>query len=124
MGSIKEKDDEIDDSMNKIETLQTKLSGKDEKYKNKCNEFDELLAKYNKLEKEMEAKQSRIGKLNIRIKEYQTAKMEKDDDTKLNLKQYNVQIVTIEENKKLIELLRKQVGEYKTKYQIEQEALV
>merc|ERR1711933_459288 len=72
---------------------------------------------------EMEAKASRIGKLNIQIKQYQTAKMEHDDDTKLKLKQYNVQIVKIEENKKLIELLRKQVGEFKTKYQIEQEAL-
>merc|ERR1719411_2337165 len=71
----------------------------------------------------MEAKQSRIGKLNIQIKEYQTKQMEHDDDTKLKLKQYNVQIIKIEENKKLIELLRKQVGEFKTKYQIEQEAL-
>merc|ERR1712244_18748 len=39
-------------------------------------------------------------------------------------KQYNVQIVTIEENKKLIEKLRQKVGELKTLYQLEQEALV
>merc|ERR1719461_457862 len=72
----------------------------------------------------MEGKQARIGKLNIQIKEYQTAKMQADDDIKLKLKQYDVQIIKIEENKKLIELLRKQVGEFKTKYQLEQEALV
>merc|ERR1712154_187400 len=94
------------------------------KYKNKCNEYDELMAKYNKLSKELEAKELRIKKLNIKIKQYESDKMQQDDDTKLKLKQYNVQIVTIEENKKLIEKLRQKVGELKTLYQLEQEALV
>merc|ERR1712228_694983 len=107
-----------------MNALREEVAAKDDEIALLKKKNDDLMAKYNKLEKEMEAKQSRIGKLNIQIKEYQTAKMEKDDDTKLKLKQYNVQIITIEENKKLIELLRKQVGEYKTKYQIEQEALV
>merc|ERR1712207_114617 len=49
--------------------------------------------------------------------------MQEDDEVNLKLKQYNVQIIQIEENKKLIEKLRNQVGEYKTKYQLEQEAL-
>jgi len=122
--AVKEKNDEIDDLMNKIEQLNNKNMAKDEKYKNKCNEYDELMAKYNKLSKELEAKELRIKKLNIKIKQYESDKMQQDDDTKLKLKQYNVQIVTIEENKKLIEKLRQKVGELKTLYQLEQEALV
>eukprot|EP01084_Bolivina_argentea_P099771 179301_1 len=119
---LKEKKDEIDDLMNKIEALQNKVSAHQDKYKKKCNEYDELDAKYKKLEKDLVQSQGKIGKLNIRIKEYGTAKMQEDDEVKLKLKRYNVQIVTIEENKKLIEKLRQQVGQYKTKWQLEQEA--
>merc|ERR1712244_61404 len=89
--SIKEKNDEIDDLMNKIELLQTKLSGHQDKFKNKCNEYDELFNKYKKLEKEKENGLVKINKLNVKIKEFSTKKMQEDDEVNLKLKQYNVQ---------------------------------
>merc|ERR1712048_813312 len=48
--------------------------------------------------------------------------MAEDDETKLKLHQYTVQIITIEENKKLIEKLRNEVGEFKTKFGLKSEA--
>merc|ERR1719242_1777321 len=121
--AVKAKDDEIDELHNKLEAMQQKLSDQQSRFTEKSTEFDELTARFKKLETELEAKDSKIGRLNIKIKEAKSARMAEDDDTKLKLHQYNVQIITIEENKKLIERLRNEMGKFKTKYGLEVEKL-
>lgn len=107
--AVQAKNDEIDELQNKMEAISQKLSDQQSKFTAKCTEFDEIVARCKKLEQEMDAKESKIGRLNLRVKEATSARMADDDETKLKLHQYNVQIITIEENKKLIEKLRNEV---------------
>ena len=107
--AVQAKNDEIDELHNKLEAVSQRLSEQQSKFTAKCTEFDEAVARCKKLEQEMGAKDSKIGRLNLRVKEATSARMAEDDETKLKLHQYNVQIITIEENKKLIEKLRNEV---------------
>jgi len=65
----------------------------------------------------------KIGKLEENITELNTKKMQVDDETAVKLKHYEVQIITIDENKKLIEKYEQQCAQLKTDYQVLQEKL-
>merc|ERR1719391_1039937 len=109
--AIKVKNDEIDDLYNKIEALANKVSAGQTKYTEKCNEFDALLSKHKHAEKAAAESAGKIGRLTLRLKDAQSTKMATDDEAvpNTNLKQYNVQ-------------MRKDVGKFRTKFELEREA--
>jgi len=49
--------------------------------------------------------------------------MKMDDEVAVKLKQYEVQVITIDENKKLIEKYDQQIAQLKTDYQLLEEKL-
>jgi len=120
--ALKSKNDELDECLNRVEQLQQRLSDKGDEHRLKCVAYDELVAKLKRMEQEQHESAAKLSKLQLRLKEAQTARMQHDDDTKVKLKQHTVQIVTIQENLKEIERLKNLVGEFKTKYELEKEA--
>jgi len=73
--------------------------------------------------KENDINKRKINKLEENITELNTKQMKVDDEVAVKLKQYEVQVITIDENKKLIEKYEQQIGQLKTNYQLLEEKL-
>jgi len=87
------------------------------------NEFEQLLQKWESLQKENDVNKRKITKLEENITELNMKKMKVDDDVAVKLKQYEIQVITIDENKKLIEKYDQQIAQLKTENQLLEEEI-
>jgi chromosome segregation ATPase len=118
---FKEQSENMDDLMTKLDAEQQEK----EKLLNELREKNQIISDLERRCKELvsagDVHKRRIKKLHLQVQDLSTRQLTQDDETRHILKTYKTQIVKVEENKKLIELLEQQAGEWQTKYELQKE---